>query len=119
MHEVVPFGTVGECIEEVRRSLPPSPKRSKPRLPYINYDDMAELIGTTRQQLVLWVKGEAYPAAKNREQLALLSGGRFTADNFRVPREPSELAQVMARLDSMESQLVKLTRAVEKLKSKG
>jgi len=114
MSEVIPVGIVGERIEQIRRMHPP-PKGRNARQPWNSYDDFAVLVGCPRQQIVDWIKGRTQPSDRNRQKLAALSKGVFTADDLKGPQIPSELEQVMARLDVLQSQLVKLTREVAKL----
>ena len=107
--DVIPVGIVGERIEQIRRSLQPPPHR-RSRLGYMSVDDFAAMIGTTRQQVMALIYGTSRPNAKNREKLALASGGVFSAKDFLEPREPTELEVVHGKID----QLIVRFRAVEK-----
>lgn len=108
--KVVPGGTVGERIYALWMGFPPPPGR-KSRRPHGSLDDFAAALGTSRQRVAAWIRGESEPEDWNRQRLAEASGGRYTADDFRQPRAPSELEAINRKLDQIVELLAPLRPA--------
>lgn len=102
-----PPETVAQRVSALIAALPPKPGR-KSRLGHISIEDFAELLGTTKARVIEWRKGDAYPDEKNRERLAAVSGGRYTADDFKGPsatENQDRLTGLEARIDAAEGRL--------------
>jgi transcriptional regulator with XRE-family HTH domain len=91
--------------------LPPKQGRNS-RLGHISIEDFAALVGTTKQRVIDWRKGNAYPDSRNRVRLAEVSGGVYTPDDFKGPSLPAR--QAMAdRMIVIEEAVADLTTALD------
>lgn len=100
--------TVAERIVDLMQSLPPKEGRNS-RLGHISIEDFAELLGTSKQRLIDWRKGEGFPDDRNRERLAAVSEGRYEADDFRGPGAAGR-REMAVRLEELEAKVASLRK---------
>lgn len=86
--------------------LPP-PEGRRSRLGHISIDDFAQQIGSTRQRVIEWEGGSAYPDKKNRDRLAAASGGVYRPDDFRRQAEEQAVERWRDKVDRHLQQLAK------------
>lgn len=80
----------------------------------MNAEDFAKFIGTSRNVVVSWIKGEAVPDRKNRERLALASGGRYTPSDF-IDEKPDPVAELNELMQTIALRVQKLDQSIGKL----
>lgn len=103
--------TAAERINALIKALPPKEGR-RSRLGHISIEDFAELLGTTKQRVIDWRSGDAFPDGKNRERLAEVSAGRYRADDFRGPVTAGKV-ETAARLAALEEEVAVLREALD------
>lgn len=99
--------TVAHRIKKLMESIPPKEGRNS-RLGHISIEDFADLIGSSKQRVIDWRKGTSFPDETNRARLEAVSGGRYSADDFKRPTE----AEQQARLEELSGEVEDLRFAI-------